>query len=80
MYAYKTITQTDKLRSIIELPDNIISKQVEIIVLDMNPLEVNNKEIKKFAGALKEFGNPLLIEHETEIALEKAMKEKYDLR
>jgi len=82
MRAYKTKTDLEKLRKIINIPEEIHSKEVEIIILSeenqQNDEEKHN-DILHLAGALKEYAKPVLIGHETAIALEKAMQEKYDL-
>jgi len=69
----REIVRTKKNELTIKIPDEYLDKELEVFILPMEPKK------KSLAGIFKQYANKRLIEKESEIAWEKAMKEKYDL-
>lgn len=67
----KVVNGTD-LINVIDMPNSLLNRKVEILVL---PIEENKKKTKKkksFAGYLSKYANPSLIEKEEDVWLEEA--------
>lgn len=79
MEAIRTIIDAERLATIIDLPDSMRHRQVEVIVLPQtNEKETENPnfERKSMMGCLSEYADPTLWEQE-EGAWERAAVEKY---
>ncbi len=57
----------------IKIPNEYLNKELEVVILP-----VKSKK-KSLAGIFNRYANNRLIENESEIAWEKAMREKHDL-
>ena len=62
----RKIVNSDVLMSILDLPEELKSRRVEIIVLpfDENSTQKQSDKSKSLMGALKEYANPDLLETE----------------
>jgi hypothetical protein len=69
----REIVRTQKNELTIKIPDEYLDKELEVFILPVEPKK------KSLAGIFKQYANKRLIEKESEIAWEKAMKGKYDL-
>ena len=70
-FVRKVVNGTD-LINVIDIPNSLVNRKVEIIVL---PIEETPKKVKKkksLAGFLSKYANPNLIEKEENIWLEEA--------
>ena len=74
----RKVANSDILTHIIDLPENLKHKQVEIIVLPVDENEMKTGSAAKSAkGFLSKYKNPSLVNEEGE-AWGKAMVEKYE--
>jgi len=82
MKAYRTKIKLKKLKSIIDIPNDIVSPVVEIIVIS-EPTAGRKPQVKKtmkqLGGALSKYANPELISKEKEIAWNRVAEEKHGL-
>ena len=82
MKAYRTKIKLKKLKSIIDIPDDIVSPDVEIIIISESAA-VRKSQVKKTAthlgGVLNKYANPELISKEKEIAWSRVAEEKHGL-
>ncbi|UCH93322.1 MAG: hypothetical protein JSV88_24010 [Candidatus Aminicenantes bacterium] len=69
----REIVRTQKNELTIKIPNEYLNKELEVFVLPLEPKK------KSLAGIFKQYANKRLIEKESEIAWEKALKEKHDL-
>jgi hypothetical protein len=69
----REIVKTQKNELTIKISDEYLNKELEVSI---SPLEPKKKSL---AGIFKKYANKQLIEKESEIAWEKALKEKHDL-
>jgi hypothetical protein len=82
MRAFKAKIKLKELKSIIDVPKDIISNEVEIIILSENnsrkalPLK---KKMKKFGGVFKKYANSDLIENEKDNAWTNISEDKHGL-
>ncbi|KYO66124.1 hypothetical protein [Thermovenabulum gondwanense] len=72
----KTVINSNKLSGIIDIPNELKNKVVEVIILPLADAP-ENKNIRKLKGALKKYKNPELINLEKE-AWQKAVEEKHE--
>ncbi len=82
MKAFKTRIRLKDLRSIIDIPKDIVSPEVEIIILSditsRKPLSVK-KERGKVGGILNKYADSRLIKNEKEKAWTKIIEDKHGL-
>ena len=82
MKAFKTRIRLKDLRSIIDIPKDIVSPEVEIIILSditsRKPLSVK-KERGKVGGILNKYADSRLIKNEKENAWTKIVEDKHGL-
>jgi len=82
MKAYRTKIKLNKLKSIIDIPDDIVTPDVEIIIISESAVG-RKSQIKKSAtplgGILNKYANPELISKEKETAWTRLVKEKHGL-
>jgi hypothetical protein len=73
----RKITNSDELSKIIDIPEDLKNKKVEVIILPYD--ENNNKKTNKksLQGSLKKYKNEELIKEENTI-WEKVVKDKYE--
>ena len=69
----REIVRTRKNELTIKIPDDYLDKELEVFILPLRPKK------KSLAGIFKQYANKQLIEKESEIAWEKAFKEKHDI-
>ena len=69
----REIVRTQKNELTIKIPNEYLDKELEVFILPLEPKK------KSLAGVFKQYANKRLIEKESEIAWEKAMKEKHDI-
>ena len=70
-FVRKVVNGTD-LINVIDLPNSLINRKVEILVLLIDEKQKKIKEKKSLAGFLSKYANPSLIEIESNIWLEEA--------
>ncbi len=82
MKAFKTKVKLKELKTIINIPDDISSPEVEIIILSDShnrktmPLKRKRKEL---GGVLNKYANANLIDSEKDIAWTKIIEEKHGI-
>jgi hypothetical protein len=69
----REIVRTQKNELTIKIPNEYLNKELEVFILPLEPKK------KSLAGIFKQYANKRLIEKESEIAWEKALKKKHDL-
>ena len=67
----KVVKGTD-LINIIDMPNSLINRKVEILILPIEEKQKKAKKRKSLAGFLAKYANPSLIEKEENIWLEEA--------
>lgn len=70
-FVRKVVDGTD-LKNIIEIPNSLIDKKVEILIFPIEEKKKENKKKKSIAGFLSKYANPDLIEKEENIWIEEA--------
>ena len=82
MNAYRTKVKLTKLKSIVDIPNDIDSPEVEIIIIS-EPAPVrqtrDKKNTKLMGGVLNKYANPELIAKEKEIAWSRVAEDKHGL-
>jgi hypothetical protein len=69
----REIVRTQKNELTIRVPNEYLNKELEVVVLPLEP------KSKNLAGVFKRYANKRVIGKESEIAWKRAMKEKHDL-
>ena len=72
-FVRRVINGTD-LMNIIDIPDSLINRKVEILVLPIEEKQKKTKKKKSMAGFLAKYANPSLIEKEDNIWLEETQE------
>ena len=72
-FVRRVINGTD-LMNIIDIPDSLINRKVEILVLPIEEKQKKTKKKKSMAGFLAKYANPSLIEKEENTWLEEAQE------
>ena len=70
-FVRKVVNGTD-LINVIDIPNSLINRKVEILVLPIEEKQKKAKKKKSIAGFLAKYANPSLIEKEENIWLEEA--------
>lgn len=70
-FVRKVVNGTD-LKDIIDIPDNLINKKVEILIFPIDEKEKKRKSKKSLSGFLAKYAKPNLIEKEENVWLEEA--------
>lgn len=70
-FVRKVVNGTD-LINIVEMPNSLINKKVEILIFPIEENKTKNKKRKSLAGFLAEYANPKLIGKEENAWLEEA--------
>ena len=70
-FVRKVVNGTD-LINVIDMPNSLINRKVEILVLPIEEKQKKAKKKKSLAGFLSKYANPSLIEKEENIWLEEA--------
>ena len=65
-FVRKVVNGTD-LKDIIEMPNSLINKKVEILIFPIEEVKKNNRKKKSLSGFLSKYANPALIEKEENI-------------
>ena len=73
----RKITNSEELSKIIDLPDDLKNKKVEVIILPYEENTKTKKSHKSLQGSLKKYKNQELINEEN-TAWEKMVKDKYE--
>lgn len=82
MNAYRTKVKLTRLKSIVDIPDDIDSPEVEIIIIsEPSPVrQTRNKKNKKLMGGiLNKYAKPELIAKEKEMAWSRVAEDKHGL-
>jgi|GEM_PF-5626220 len=82
MNAYRTKVKLNKLKSIVDVPNDINSSEVEIIVISeqVPGRKASAKRVKKhMGGVLNKYANPELISKEKDLAWDRITEEKHGL-
>ena len=72
-FVRRVINGTD-LINIIDIPDSLINRKVEILVLPIEEKQKKTKKKKSMAGFLAKYANPSLTEKEDNIWLEETQE------
>jgi hypothetical protein len=78
----RKVTNSDALKHIVDLPESLRNRDVELIILplgDQSPSKQALSSSHTARGALKQFANPDLLQHEQD-AWEKGVQEKHEHR
>lgn len=70
-FVRKVVNGTD-LVDVIDIPNSLINKKLEVLVLPIEEKQKKSKKKKSIAGFLAQYANPNLIEKEENIWLEEA--------
>ncbi len=78
----RTVTNSDALKHIVDLPESLQNQDVELIILPINsvpPVKQAFPRTNSARGALRQYANPDLLQHEQE-AWEKGVRDKHEHR
>lgn len=70
-FVRKVINGTE-LKDIVEIPDSLINRKLEILIFPVEEPKTKNKKKKSIAGYLSKYANPNLIEREENVWIEEA--------
>lgn len=70
-FARKVVNGTD-LKDIIDIPNNLINKKVEVLIFPLEEEKKKKKIKKSLSGFLSKYAKPDLIEKEENVWLEEA--------
>ncbi|WP_223068147.1 hypothetical protein [Paenibacillus caui] len=76
----RKVTNSDALKHIVHLPDNLRNQDVELIILPLEtqaPHKTPTPSTPKARGALKQFANLDLLQHEQDV-WKKVVQEKHE--